>query len=118
MNKKDNKCLVLVVPCFDEQEVLKKTNGELLMLLNNLVDENLIDSSSYIYYVDDGSNDDTWAIIKQLCEKHKSVRGLKLSKNFGYQNALLAGLTRVNDKCDFVVTIDADLQQDINAIPK
>ena len=51
MNKKDNKCLVLVVPCFDEQEVLKKTNGELLMLLNNLVDENLIDSSSYIYYV-------------------------------------------------------------------
>ena len=118
MNKKDNKCLVLVVPCFDEQEVLKKTNGELLMLLNNLVDENLIDSSSYIYYVDDGSNDDTWAIIKQLCEKHKSVRGLKLSKNFGHQNALLAGLTRVNDKCDFVVTIDADLQQDINAIPK
>ena len=118
MNKKDNKCLVLVVPCFDEQEVLKKTNGELLMLLNKLVDENLIDSSSYIYYVDDGSNDDTWAIIKQLCEKHKSVRGLKLSKNFGYQNALLAGLTRVNDKCDFVVTIDADLQQDINAIPK
>ena len=82
MNKKDNKCLVLVVPCFDEQEVLKKTNGELLMLLNNLVDENLIDSSSYIYYVDDGSNDDTWAIIKQLCEKHKSVRGLKLSKKF------------------------------------
>ena len=68
--------------------------------------------------IDDGSTDDTWTIIKQLCEKHKSVRGLKLSKNFGHQNALLAGLTRVNGKCDFVISIDADLQQDINAIPE
>ena len=70
MNKKDNKCLVLVVPCFDEQEVLKTTNGELIILLYNLVAENLIDSSSYIFYIDDGSTDDTWTIIKQLCEKH------------------------------------------------
>ncbi len=118
MNKKDNKRLVIVVPCLDEQEVLKKTNGELLMLLYYLVDENLINSTSFIYYVDDGSTDETWSIIKQLCSENENVKGLKLSKNFGHQNALLAGLTRVNDKCDFVVTVDADLQQDINAIPK
>ncbi len=118
MNKQDNKRLSLIVPCMNEQEVLQKTNSELLTLLNKLIDKNLINSNSYIYYVDDGSSDDTWSIIKQLSKNDKSVRGLKLSKNFGHQNALLAGLTRVNNKCDFVITIDADLQQDINAIPE
>ena len=118
MKNNISKCLAIVVPCLNEQEVLLKTNYELLTLLDALTENNLINLKSYILFVDDGSFDDTWTLIKQLCEKHKRVRGLKLSKNFGHQNALLAGLTRVNDKCDFVVTIDADLQQDINAIPK
>ncbi len=118
MNKQDNKHLALIVPCMNEQEVLQKTNSELLTLLNKLIDKNLINSNSYIYYVDDGSSDDTWSIIKQLSKNDQSVRGLKLSKNFGHQNALLAGLTRVSDNCDFVISIDADLQQDINAIPE
>ena len=118
MKKNISKCLAIVVPCLNEQEVLLKTNNELLTLLHALTENNLINPKSYIYFVDDGSFDDTWTIIKQLCEKHKSVRGLKLSKNFGHQNALLAGLTRVSDNCDFTISIDADLQQDINAIPE
>jgi glycosyltransferase involved in cell wall biosynthesis len=118
MKKNISKCLAIVVPCLNEQEVLLKTNNELLTLLHALTENNLINLKSYILFVDDGSFDDTWTIIKQLCEKHKSVRGLKLSKNFGHQNALLAGLTTVNDNCDFTISIDADLQQDINAIPE
>jgi len=118
MNNKDNKGLALIIPCMNEQEVLKKTNRELLELLDKLIDKNLINSNSFIYYVDDGSSDNTWPIIKQLSKNDNRIRGLKLSKNFGHQNALLAGLTRVIDNCDFVISIDADLQQDINAIPE
>jgi polyisoprenyl-phosphate glycosyltransferase len=118
MNNKDNKRLALIIPCMDEQEVLQKTNSELLALLNKLIDKNLINSNSYIYYVDDGSSDDSWSIIKKLSKNNKRVRGLKLSKNFGHQNALLAGLTMASDNCDFSISIDADLQQDINAIPE
>ena len=118
MNKQNNRRLAVIVPCMNEQDMLHTTNNELRILLNSLIDNNLINSNSYICYVDDGSTDETWGIIKQLYSENNNVRGVKLSKNFGHQNALLAGLSRVNDKCDFVITVDADLQQDINVIPE
>ena len=118
MNKQNNRRLAVIVPCMNEQDMLYTTNNELLIVLDSLIDNNLINSNSYICYVDDGSTDETWGIIKQLCSEIENVRGIKLSKNFGHQNALLSGLSRVKNKCDFVITIDADLQQDINVIPE
>ena len=75
MKNNISKCLAIVVPCLNEQEVLLKTNYELLTLLDALTENNLINLKSYILFVDDGSFDDTWTLIKQLCEKHKRVRG-------------------------------------------
>ena len=118
MNKQNNKCLSIIVPCMNEQEMLKTTKTELISLLQNLIDNNLINSNSYICFIDDGSTDKTWAIIKNLCSEKDNVRGIKLSKNFGHQNALLAGLDSAFNDCDFSITIDADLQDDINVIPQ
>ena len=110
------KTLYIVVPCYNEQEVLFETNKRLLVKVNSMIDENKISDDSRICYVNDGSKDDTWQIIKKLNSESKYVTGVNLSRNKGHQNALLAGLMSVKDKCDITISMDADLQDDIEVI--
>ena len=117
MVDKSNLILALLVPCYNEEEVIIDTNERLLNLIYKLIKSKIISPKSYIYYVDDGSSDKTWGMIKKLHINEKRIKALKLSKNFGHQNALIAGLNELENKCDFVISIDADLQQDINVIP-
>ncbi|HTO16653.1 MAG TPA: glycosyltransferase family 2 protein [Edaphocola sp.] len=107
--------LAIVVPCYNEEEVLPETAKRLTALLGSMIENKFINDNSYILFVDDGSNDATWHLISELCKLGKSCKGLKLSRNFGHQNALLGGLYSANDT-DIVVSIDADLQDDLNAI--
>ncbi|MDT2738589.1 MULTISPECIES: glycosyltransferase family 2 protein [Enterococcus] len=106
----------IVVPCYNEEEVLPISSKALLTLLEDMVEEGLISDESNITFVDDGSKDKTWAIINKLSESNPHFKGIKFSRNFGHQNALLAGMTVMNEKSDAIVTIDADLQDDVNAI--
>ncbi len=106
--------LAIVVPCYNEQEVLPETSRRLLGVLERLVGEGLADAASRIYFVDDGSRDRTWAVIEELARVHPQVRGIKLSRNRGHQNALVAGLFTAEG--DAVVSIDADLQDDVEVI--
>lgn len=109
--------LYIVVPCYNEEAVLPETARRLLALLAAMQEQNTLAPASKIVFVDDGSRDKTWALISELSEAHAEVEGVKLAKNAGHQNALLAGLMAVRDACDCAVSIDADLQDDINAIP-
>ena len=106
----------IVLPCYNEEEVLSETSTRLLKLLDMMLEENLVSDESRIVFVDDGSKDSTWSIIKELSEKNKYVNGIKLAKNVGHQNALFAGLMTVKASADCVISIDADLQDDINVI--
>lgn len=106
--------LSIVVPCFNEVDVLKETTSQLTVLLELLISNGKITIDSGIYFVDDGSSDDTWSLIEALSETNNFVNGIKLSRNQGHQNALLAGLLTV--KGDAVVSVDADLQDDLSAI--
>lgn len=108
--------LYLVVPCYNEQEVLADTSKQLKKKMKDLIEKNIISSDSRIVFVDDGSRDTTWTIISSLHNEDKIFQGVKLSRNRGHQNALLAGLMTVKDKCDITISLDADLQDDINAI--
>jgi glycosyltransferase involved in cell wall biosynthesis len=108
------KILSVVVPCYNEEAVLRQTNSSMLALIARLVDAGKIADTSCIYYVDDGSKDGTWSLIEIFARESKHVAGLKLSRNRGHQNALLAGLFNVPG--DLVVSIDADLQDDLDAI--
>lgn len=108
--------LAIVVPCFNEEAVLPQTNERLLALLDAMIAARLVGQGSYILYVDDGSHDRTWPIVEGCCGTH--VRGLKLAGNVGHQNALMAGLEAARADTDVTVSIDADLQDDINAIPE
>ncbi|MCH4008944.1 glycosyltransferase family 2 protein [Companilactobacillus sp.] len=110
--------LGIVVPCYNEEEVLPETNKELTQIISNLVNENKITNDSKIVFVDDGSSDKTWSMIDEYSKTNDYASGVKLSRNFGHQGALLAGVTSASNSCDAVVTIDADLQDDVNAIPK
>lgn len=112
---KPNK-LAIVVPCYNEEAVLAETTKRLTEVLSGGAKGGLISEKSYILYVNDGSSDDTWPIIQQLNEENKYVCGVNLAGNVGHQNALMAGLSVAVDKCDIAVTIDADLQDDVNAI--
>ena len=111
-----SRILYIVVPCYNEQEVLPETSRRLLDKLNDLVSLQKIDDQSRILFVDDGSRDDTWNIITALSGKDSHFAGVKLSRNRGHQNALIAGLTVAKDRCDAAVSLDADLQDDVNAI--
>lgn len=110
------KKLIIVVPCYKEEAVLPETTKRLTELLDRLIDQNKIDMDSCILYVNDGSKDNTWPIIQELHHYNKYVNGVNLAGNVGHQNAVMAGLTVAADKGDIIVTIDADLQDDINAI--
>lgn len=106
----------LVIPCYNEQEVLPETSKRLSQKINSLILSNKISSKSRIMLVDDGSSDSTWQIISELCRSDILFQGLKLSRNKGHQNALLAGLITAKESADAVISLDADLQDDINAI--
>lgn len=108
--------LSIVVPCYNEEEVLPETISRLTKLLQDLINKNIVSTNSLVLFVDDGSQDKTWEIIQNSSKQNPYVYGLKLSRNFGHQNALLAGMEYVADKCDCCITIDADLQDDIDAI--
>ncbi len=108
--------LGIVVPCYNEEPVLRDTTTRLLALLDRLIAAGKIAVASRIYYVDDGSRDGTWALIEELAQQHERVGGLRLSRNRGHQNALLAGLYTVPG--DAIVSVDADLQDDVEAIER
>jgi glycosyltransferase involved in cell wall biosynthesis len=110
--------LTIVVPCYNEEAVLGETVPRLRNALARACREQLISPRSTILFVDDGSRDQTWTIINHSIEDYKEVTGLKLSRNFGHQNALIAGMETANQYSDCVITIDADLQDDVNAISK
>ncbi len=106
--------LYLAIPCYNEEEVLRDSAGKLLNKYDNMMAEGKITSDSKIVFIDDGSKDKTWSIIKELHNENPVFQGIKLSRNRGHQNALLCGLMTLKDKADAVISIDADLQDDIN----
>ena len=109
--------LYMVVPCYNEQEVLRETANQLKIKYTALISSGIISSESRIVFVNDGSSDQTWSIIKELHSKEPSLfSGIDLAHNSGHQNAVLAGLMTVKDICDMCITMDADLQDDINTI--
>lgn len=108
--------LTMVVPCFNEEDMLPISIPKFIGILQDLIDNQLITKDSKILFVDDGSKDKTWNIIQQFYQADKHVTGLKLSKNFGHQNALLAGLMSIDT--DISISIDADLQDDPSVIKK
>lgn len=108
--------LYIVVPCYNEEEVLGETSKRLRTKMNTLIEKNIIDISSKIVFVNDGSKDRTWEIIKKLHEQDNMFAGINLSRNRGHQNALLAGLMTVKEYADMVISMDADLQDDIDAV--
>ena len=112
----DCKTIYMVVPCYNEEEVLDETTRQLTEKLDHLIKEGKISGKSRILYVNDGSKDQTWPIISRLHEEHELISGLNLSRNRGHQNAVLAGLMYVKEYCDAAISMDADLQDDINAI--
>lgn len=108
--------LYLVIPCYNEEEVLPETSKQLLAKMNSLIKSDKISDRSRIVFVNDGSKDRTWEMITKLHEKNKIFQGICLSRNRGHQNALLAGLMTVKEHCDMAISLDADLQDDIDAI--
>ena len=110
--------IYLVVPCYNEEEVLRETASRLKDKMQGLIRNKVISDKSRITFVDDGSKDKTWSIIEELNSNDKIFSGVKLSRNRGHQNALLAGLMTVKGYCDATISLDADLQDDINVIDK
>ena len=110
--------LAIVSPCYNEEEVLPQSAQRLLALLDDLAAKGKITPDSYILFVNDGSRDATWSIIRRLHDGNPRIHGLSLARNSGHQNAILAGMLDAARTADAVVTVDADLQDDITAIEK
>lgn len=108
--------LAIVVPCYKEEAVLAETTKRLTKLLDDLIRDNQISDDSFILYVNDGSHDQTWPMISKFYHENKYVKGVNLAGNVGHQNALWAGLTVAKDYVDMIVSIDADLQDDVESI--
>ncbi|MBO4383277.1 MAG: glycosyltransferase family 2 protein, partial [Clostridia bacterium] len=108
--------LYIVVPCYNEEEVLPETAKRLKEKLTSLVEQGKVSDDSRVLFVDDGSKDKTWELIAGYHEADPLFAGVRLSRNRGHQNALLAGLMTAKDRADAAVSMDADLQDDINAI--
>ena len=104
--------LAIIVPCYNEQEVIPNTIKKLSSLLKNMCDRDLISIDSYLLFVDDGSKDNTWNIITQAGNEYPVIHGIRLAHNMGHQNALIAGYEKVCNHCNIAITIDADLQDD------
>jgi glycosyltransferase involved in cell wall biosynthesis len=115
---KEAPVLAIVVPCYKEEAVLHETHKRLSQLLDRLATKERISPKSYILYVNDGSTDRTWEIIKEFYKNTSYACGLNLAGNVGHQNALMAGLNTVKERCDAAISIDADLQDDVNVIPE
>ena len=111
-----NDILYLVIPCYNEEAVLHETAKQLLAKMNSMFDRGMISRESKIMFVNDGSRDKTWEIIKELHESNPIYSGVKLSRNKGHQNALLAGLMTAKEKADMAISLDADLQDDVDVI--
>lgn len=107
--------LGIIVPCYNEEEVLPETNSRLVLLMQKMREESLISEKSAIFYVDDGSRDRTWGLIEDLSRQFTNVCGIKLSVNRGHQNALLCGYLTAPG--DMLISVDADLQDDLTVIP-
>ncbi|MGN0308752.1 MAG: glycosyltransferase family 2 protein [Lachnospiraceae bacterium] len=108
--------LYIVVPCYNEEEVLPVTGKLFVEKITQLIEKGKISENSKTLFVNDGSKDSTWQIICDLSCREKCIEGIALSRNRGHQNAVLAGLMEVKDKCDISITIDCDGQDDINAM--
>lgn len=114
MSKKE--ILYVVIPCYNEEEVLEETTRQLKEKLQSLIKKGIISSNSRVVYVNDGSKDNTWQLIEKIDKTEKLFTGISLSRNRGHQNALLAGLMTCKKYADVIISMDADLQDDINAI--
>jgi glycosyltransferase involved in cell wall biosynthesis len=110
--------LATVSPCYNEEEVLNHSVQRLTALFERMISEGLISEDSMMVFVNDGSHDRTWDIIQELHQQNPHVRGINLARNVGHQNAIMAGMMTAKDWADAVVTIDADLQDDIECIPQ
>lgn len=110
--------LYLIVPCYNEEEVLRETAKRLLEKITTMIKHNIISDNSKILFINDGSKDETWNIIKDLYSQNNIFAGVNLSKNRGHQNALLAGLMTAKDYAEISISLDADLQDDISVIDK
>lgn len=110
--------LAIVSPCYNEEKVLDDSAARLSAMLDGLVEKGKISADSFVLYVNDGSRDRTWEIISRLHKENKYIRGLNLAHNVGHQNAIMAGMMTARKYSDALVTIDCDLQDDINAIEK
>ncbi len=108
--------LGIVIPCYNEEAVLNETKKHIETLLNSMIEDNIISKDSFVCFVDDGSRDKTWEIIEKFAKDNPLFKGIKLSRNFGHQNALIAGLMQLKDSADALISMDADLQDDILVI--
>ena len=108
--------LYIVVPCYNEEAVLPITSRQFKKKLDELIEKGLTDPKSRLLFVNDGSHDATWEIIKGLADSSEAFMGISLSRNRGHQNAILAGLMEVKDRADITITIDCDGQDDIDAM--
>lgn len=113
-----NNILYLVIPCYNEEEVLQETAKRLLAKINTMINNKIICAKSKILFVNDGSKDKTWNVIEELHRKNNIFLGISLSINRGHQNALIAGLMTAKEYCDMTISLDADLQDDVDAIDK
>lgn len=110
--------LAIVSPCYNEESVLYKAAEKIESVIQGLIAKNKIAKDSFVMYVNDGSQDTTWEIIKKLYERGTIFYGINLAQNVGHQNALMAGMMTAKDMADAVITMDCDLQDDVNAIEK
>ncbi len=110
--------LATVSPCYNEEEVLRHSVARLTTLFERMMTDGLISSDSMMVFVNDGSRDKTWSIIRELHSENRYVRGINLARNVGHQNAIMAGMMTAKEWADAVITIDADLQDDIECIPQ
>lgn len=118
MMNEQSQTIYFVIPCYNEEAVLNETSKRLKAIMLDMIDNGKISNQSSILFVNDGSVDNTWQIIKRLHEEDGLFKGIDLSKNKGHQNALIAGLMEAMEKADAVISLDADLQDDVNVIEK